>query len=46
MDEVKGREETDPNAKITENQAVLNMSAQLKELMTDALNIFDDVRDF
>lgn len=40
VDEVKERDDTDPDSKITENQEVLNMHAQMKALCTDAIVIF------
>lgn len=40
MDEVKTRPETIPTANVTENPAVIKMSAELKEISVDALTIF------
>lgn len=41
VDKVKQEtDETDPDAKLTENQAVVDLKDRLKELTTDAVNIF------
>lgn len=40
VDEVKGREATGEDEKMKEHQGVINMTRQLKEIHTDAVNIF------